>query len=240
MKEIAVFIIVLASVITYSSAHSCYVCGNGADEPFTSQNSKNTSIPSSCDEFENSNEATPHPKFIRECPPNYFGCSLEIEGRRVIRTCETRTLNDTKMANGVIYSYCNSNLCNWKKADVTRREQKAKDKQEKERKKVILQSPPTDDEDLDEASGMGDPSNYSGERQRQYTVKHANNNYGGGGKAKEIMQITLAPATEALNHTTPRTVMGSNSGASSNVLSLALILLGVNLWALRQSTTGRT
>lgn len=87
------------SVITYSSAHSCYVCGNGADEPFTkkdqlqskgsssstSSRNKNTSmISSNCDEFERGTDDGELAKFIWECPSNYLGCSVEIDGKSLI------------------------------------------------------------------------------------------------------------------------------------------------------------
>lgn len=170
-----------------------------------------------------------------------------ISGRQFIRTCEERPLNDCKTANGVIYCYCNTDLCNSKKAIAIRNEQRQLQKKQKtEKKKNAMLA--TDDEDLEEASGMGDTNNYSEERRRTWPAKNninTNINQDNYGKTKQIMQITLAPATEALNLTTPRPRSNNSSAACShtintkNVLSLLLILLGINLITIRNTAITR-
>lgn len=151
------------------------------------------------------------------------------------------------MANGVIYCYCNTDLCNSKKTVAIRTEQRQLQKKLKTEKKKNAMALATDDEDLEEASGMGESNNDSGERRRTYAVKNnfnTNTNQDNYGKTKQIMQITLAPATEALNLTTPRPVGLNNSSAAcshkintKNVLSLVLILLGINLITFTRNTT---
>lgn len=155
------------------------------------------------------------------------------------------------MANGVIYCYCNTDLCNAKKALTIKNEQRQlqKQKQKTEKKKSAIVS--TDDEDLEESSGMGDSNNYSEERRRTWSVRNNintnvnqdNNNYG---NTKQIMQITLKPATEALNlTTTPRPITNNSNVASlhtintKNVLLVVFILLGINLITIRNTGIAR-
>lgn len=164
----------------------------------------------------------------------------------MIRTCEERPLNDCKMANGVIYCYCNTDLCNAKKAIAIRNEQRQLQKKlqstKAEKKKSAMDT--TDDEDLEESSGSGESNNFPGDRRRNWAPKNnINTNINQDGKPKQIMQITLAPATEALNLTTPRPARSNSSGATclhtKNVLLLLLILLGINLITIRNTTITR-
>lgn len=97
------FFIPLFAVISYSSAHNCYVCGEGADEPFykkeqqqkgSNNNKKDsggnnktvTQIPLKCDEFERSDVAQLD-KFARECPNGYNSCLTQIEGKWGFNVC---------------------------------------------------------------------------------------------------------------------------------------------------------
>uniref|UniRef100_A0A336KZT6 CSON001543 protein n=1 Tax=Culicoides sonorensis TaxID=179676 RepID=A0A336KZT6_CULSO len=201
-------------------------------------------IASNCDEFERATDATLLAKFIYECPANYRGCSVEIDGHQIIRTCQEPPLNDCKTANGVIYCYCNSDLCNSKKAVAIRLEQRKErqNKQKAEKKKNAMLA--TDDEDLEESSGLGETNNYSEERRRTYALRNNmnvnNNDAENYGKTKQIMQITLAPASNVLNLTTPRPISNSSNSLrptnTNNVLSLLLcILMGINVIMLRNT-----
>lgn len=135
-----------------------------------------------------------------------------------MRTCDNvSTVNDCETANSVIYCICNTNLCNQKKMITIRTDMKQKS--EKKRRRPENPVSTTDDEDLAESSGMGE-HNYSGERKKVWT-----NNIE---KPKQIMQITLKPATEALNLTTTSPSLSNNAKTfkDKTFLLFTLVFLG--------------
>nr|CAI5849317.1 unnamed protein product [Callosobruchus analis] len=113
----AVFIVDGISV-NESQARKCYVCGDEGDPP--------------CKNFEMDKEM-----FSKQCNPSDQACLIKIEGRKRVRTCEKEKIEDCKIANGVKYCFCTTDLCNDNETRF---------------------STPTDDEDILEGSGSENDS----------------------------------------------------------------------------------
>ncbi|KAG5871477.1 hypothetical protein JTB14_002804 [Gonioctena quinquepunctata] len=71
----------------------CYVCDDEGTNP--------------CYNFEFDKN-----KFIQECSALEKGCFTESHVNKKYRSCASQTLNDCKVANGVEYCFCSTELCN--------------------------------------------------------------------------------------------------------------------------------
>ncbi|CAH1955653.1 unnamed protein product [Acanthoscelides obtectus] len=101
-------------IVNEGQARKCYICGDEGDPP--------------CKNFEMDKET-----FSKQCNPSDQACLLKISGRKRVRSCEKERIEDCKIANGVKYCFCTTDLCN---DDETR---------------FVT---PTDDEDILEGSGI--------------------------------------------------------------------------------------
>lgn len=146
-----------------------------------------------------------------------------------MRTCADHPLNDCATANDIIYCYCKDDLCNNQKAKIIR------EREQKKRKPEIAHiktPPPTDDEDLEEASGLGEmvyPTETHGKKQLapppSSSAEHG---------SKKNYMITLKPATEALNLTTSSPIADAASSTNTQhtlsvfILSLANLIMMIS------------
>lgn len=125
-----------------------------------------------------------------------------------MRTCADQPLNDCAVANDVIYCYCKDDLCNSKKAKLIR--EQLKQKKKVEATQHVKTPPPTDDEDLEESSGMGEIT-YGTEQRKKQIASPVDTS-----SMTNKFQLTLKPVTEALNITTPSPATNL-SGASTTI-----------------------
>nr|CAH7740210.1 unnamed protein product [Callosobruchus chinensis] len=108
------YILTAVFIVNETEARRCYVCGDEGEPP--------------CRNFEMDKEM-----FSKQCSPSDQACLIKIEGRKHIRTCEKEKIEDCKIANGVKYCFCTTDLCNDSETRFTT---------------------PTDDEDILEGSGV--------------------------------------------------------------------------------------
>lgn len=72
------FIIPVKLHHTIAAHHECYVCGGlGAAYPFKNSKDFALMLPSSCDEFEQSENLD---TFLVTCPEDYVGCITQTDG----------------------------------------------------------------------------------------------------------------------------------------------------------------
>lgn len=141
-------------------------------------------------------------------------------------------LNDCAVANDVIYCYCTGELCNKDKAKLVRQQQV----QRRKNNEMHLRTPATtDDEDLEESSGLGElqrpvpqqtkkqlltPTDHQLQNEQQHQQQQNSNN-----NNKKGWMVTLRPATEALNLTTSSPSSATITTAVSQAVVVPQLLL---------------
>lgn len=155
-----------------------------------------------------------------------------IAGTDIQRTCANDLgLDDCAFANEILYCYCTGDLCNRVKAKVLRQDQKRRDAEKLKNEKHLRTPATTDDEDLEESSGLGELQRPVLQQQQtkkqlstptdhhlQQSASQDNNNN------KKNYMVTLRPSTEALNLTTSSPSSATPTSAVALMTMMVMIL----------------
>lgn len=156
---------------------------------------------------------------------------LIISGTDILRTCTNERLNDCAVANDVIYCYCTGDLCNKEKAKLVRQRELTKRKTNE----MHLRTPATtDDEDLEESSGLGELQRPVSQQTKKQLITptdhHLLQQQSAQNNNKKGWMITLKPATEALNLTTSSPSRATTVTVTMITTSMLLVLTKLLHW----------